>query len=46
VGAVASPPRILAARERAVDALYRALFGDLMGAPTLGIAAVQAPAPR
>ena len=28
--AVASPPQILAARERAVDRMYRALLGDLV----------------
>jgi hypothetical protein len=31
---VASPPQILAARERAVDRMYRALPGDLIGSPT------------
>jgi hypothetical protein len=37
--AVASPPRILAARERAVDRMYRALPGDLIGSPGLAEAA-------
>ena len=33
--AVASPQRILAVRERAVDRMYRALLGDLIGSPSL-----------
>ena len=33
--AVASPPQILAARERAVDRMYRALLGDLIDSPGL-----------
>jgi len=37
--AVAGPPQILAARERAVDRMYRALFGDLIGSPGLAEAA-------
>ena len=37
--AVAAPPQILAARERAVDRTYRALFGDLLGSPALAEAA-------
>jgi hypothetical protein len=37
--AVAAPPQILAARERAVDQMYRALFGDLIGSPGLAEAA-------
>ena len=37
--AVASPPQILAARERAVDRMYRALLGDLVGSPGLAEAA-------
>jgi hypothetical protein len=37
--AVAAPPQILAARERAVDRMYRALFGDLIGSPGLAEAA-------
>ena len=37
--AVASPPQILAARERAVDRLYRALAGGLTGSPGLAEAA-------
>jgi hypothetical protein len=37
--AVTAPPRILAARERAVDRMYRALFGDLIGSPGLAEAA-------
>jgi hypothetical protein len=37
--AVAAPPQILAARERAVDRMYRALFGDLLGSPGLAEAA-------
>jgi hypothetical protein len=37
--AVASPAQILAARERAVDAMYRALLGDLIGSPGLAEAA-------
>jgi hypothetical protein len=36
---VASPPQILAARERAVDRMYRALLGDLIGSPGLAEAA-------
>ena len=37
--AVASPPQILAARERAVDRMYRALPGDLIDSPGLAEAA-------
>jgi Helix-turn-helix family len=37
--AVASPPQILAARERAVDRMYRALVGGLIGSPGLTEAA-------
>ena len=37
--AVASPSQILAARERAVDRMYRGLFGDLIGSPALAEAA-------
>src|SRR5579864_652406 len=37
--AVASPPQILAARERAVDRMYRALWGDQIGSPGLAEAA-------
>ena len=37
--AVASPPQILAARERAVDRMYRALLGDQIGSPGLAEAA-------
>ncbi len=37
--AVASPERILAARERAVDRAYRALLGGLTGSPGLAEAA-------
>ena len=37
--AVASPQRILAARERAVDRMYRALLGDRIGSPGLAEAA-------
>ena len=37
--AVASPERVLAARERAVDRMYRALLGDLIGSPGLTEAA-------
>jgi hypothetical protein len=37
--AVAVPPQILAARERAVDRMYRALFGGLIGLPGLAEAA-------
>ena len=37
--AVAAPPQILAARERAVDRMYRSLLGDLIGAPGLAEAA-------
>src|SRR6185312_12236819 len=37
--AVASPPQILAARERAVDQMYRALLGDLIDSPGLAEAA-------
>jgi hypothetical protein len=37
--AVAAPPQILAARERAVDRMYRALFSDLTGSPGLAEAA-------
>jgi hypothetical protein len=33
--AVASPPQILAARELAVDRMYRPLLGDLIGSPGL-----------
>src|ERR1700730_2659983 len=36
---LASPQRILAARERAVDRMYRALLGDLIGSPGLAEAA-------
>jgi hypothetical protein len=37
--AVASPPQILAARQRAVDWMYRALLGDLIDSPGLAEAA-------
>ena len=37
--AVAAPPQILAAQERAVDRMYRALLGDLIGSPGLAEAA-------
>jgi hypothetical protein len=37
--AVASPQQVLAARERAVDRLYRAIAGDLIGSPGLAEAA-------
>jgi hypothetical protein len=37
--AVASPQQVLAARERAVDRMYRALFGDMIGSPGLAEAA-------
>src|SRR5499427_11159816 len=37
--AVATAPRILAARERAVDRMYRALFGGLVGSADLAEAA-------
>jgi hypothetical protein len=37
--AVASPAQILAARERAVDTMYRALLGGLIGSPGLAEAA-------
>src|SRR5689334_22519366 len=37
--AVASPPQILAARERAADRMYRALLGDLIDSPGLAEAA-------
>jgi hypothetical protein len=37
--AVAAPSQILAARERAVDRTYRALFGDLISSPVLAEAA-------
>jgi len=37
--AVASPQQVLAARERAVDRVYLALFGDLIGSPGLAEAA-------
>ena len=37
--AVASPPQIRAARERAVDRMYRALLGDLLSSPGLAEAA-------
>jgi hypothetical protein len=37
--AVASPSQVLAARERAVDRTYRAVFGDLIGSPGLAEAA-------
>ncbi len=40
--AVASPQRILAARERAVDRMYRALLGDRIGSPGLAEAAALA----
>jgi hypothetical protein len=36
---VAAPPQILAARQRAVDRIYRALLGDLIGSPRLAEAA-------
>jgi len=36
---VASPAQLLAARERAVDRMYRALFGDRIGSPGLAEAA-------
>jgi hypothetical protein len=36
---VTSPPRLLAARERAVDQMYLALFGDLIESPGLAEAA-------
>jgi hypothetical protein len=36
---VAAPRQVLAARERAVDGMYRALFGDLIGSPGLAEAA-------
>ncbi len=36
---VASPQQVLAARERAVDRVYLALFGDLIGSPGLAEAA-------
>jgi GNAT superfamily N-acetyltransferase len=39
---VAAPDQILAARLRAVDAMYRALAGDLIGSPGLAEAAVLA----
>src|SRR5262249_50406346 len=38
-GAVAAPAQILAARERAVDRMCRARFGDLIGSPGLAEAA-------
>ena len=37
--AVASPRQVLAARERAVDRMYRALLGDLVGSPGVAEAA-------
>jgi GNAT superfamily N-acetyltransferase len=37
--AVASPQQVLAARERAADQVYRALFGDRIGSPGLTEAA-------
>src|SRR5947209_6538357 len=40
--AVAAPERVLAARERAVDRMYRALAGDLIGSPGLAEAAALA----
>jgi hypothetical protein len=40
--AVAAPEQVLAARERAVDRMYRALFGDLIGSPGLAEAAALA----
>ena len=40
--AVAAPAQLLAARERAVDRLYRALFGSLIGSPGLAEAAALA----
>src|SRR5260370_17647125 len=43
--AVASPQRILAARERAVDRMYRALLGGQIGSPALAEAAELAPDP-
>jgi hypothetical protein len=36
---IASPPQILAARERAVDLMYRALLGDQISSPGLAEAA-------
>lgn len=39
VWAMASPQRILAARERAADRMYRALLGDRIGSPGLAEAA-------
>jgi hypothetical protein len=40
--AVAPPQRVLAARERAVDQMYRAVLGDLIGSPGLAEAAALA----
>ena len=40
--AVASPQRVLAARERAVDRAYREIYGDLLGSPGLAAAAALA----
>ena len=37
--AVASPQQVLAARVRAVDRMYRALLGDMIGSPGLPEAA-------
>jgi hypothetical protein len=39
---VASPERVLAARERAIDRAYRALFGDRVASPELAEAAALA----
>ena len=39
VWAVASPRQVLAARERAVDRMYQALLGDLVGSPGVAEAA-------
>jgi hypothetical protein len=41
--AVAAPPQVLAARERAVDRMYRARFSDLIDSPGLAEAAGLAP---
>src|ERR1700736_640819 len=41
--AVASPERVLAARGRAVDRMYRALLGDLIGSPRPAAAAGPGP---
>ena len=40
--AVASPAQVLAARERAVDQMFRALYGDLIDSPGLADAAALA----